>query len=157
MMDLRKFAIAALAGGLLAGSFDLTYACVWLAMNDRSPLWTLQSVASGWLGRAAFTGGVEAGALGFVSHMGISIVAAALYGLANAHLAGMRRHWIVCGALFGMLVYLFMNFVVMPLSNAPFTVPTSPRSFAQGFASHSLLFGIPIAWAARRWGAWRAS
>lgn len=149
-MGARAFWIAAAAGGLAAATLDIVYAFAWLGMNGRSPLWVLQSVASGWLGRAAFAGGVAAGLLGLASHYGISIVAAALYGAARQGSAWVRAHWIASGALFGVLVYLFMNFVVMPLSAAPFGPSLAPRAFAQGFASHALLFGLPIAWCWRR-------
>jgi len=157
-MDVRSFLRAALLGGLVAGTCDIVYAFVWLGQYGRSPLWVLQSVASGWLGRASFGGGWNSGAIGIASHYGISIVAAAAFGAASWHLSFMRRHWILCGLAYGVPVYLFMNFVVMPLSNAPFAASTATASLAQGFASHGLLFGLPIAWFARKakpapWGA----
>ena len=61
-MSRRDFWAAALIGGTAAALLDIVYAFVWLGINDRSPLWVLQSVASGWLGRGAFTGGWSAGA-----------------------------------------------------------------------------------------------
>jgi hypothetical protein len=50
----------------------------------------------------------------------------------------------VAGALFGVLVYLFMNFVI-PLSAIPFRITYSPLVLAKGLVSHALLVGIPIA------------
>jgi hypothetical protein len=147
----RRFWIAALVGGVIAGVLDIVYAFIWLGMSGRSPLWVLQSVASGWLGRPAFTGGVTAGAIGLASHLGISIAAAAIYGLAFRGTPWMRTRWVASGVAFGVLVYLFMNFVVIPLSAAPFGPSRVPRAFVQGFISHALLFGLPIAWVWRRW------
>jgi hypothetical protein len=147
----RSFWIAALVGGLLAGVLDIVYAVVWHGMmNGRSALWVLQSIASGWMGRPAFTGGATAGAIGLASHMGISVAAAAIYGAAVRGSAWIRDHWIVGGIAFGVLVYLFMNFVVIPLSAAPFAPSRAPRAFIQGFVSHALVFGLPIAWVWRR-------
>ena len=137
--------MAALAGGLVAGALDIAYAFAWWGMNGRTPLWVLQSVASGWLGRAAFTGGVAAGALGLASHFGIAIVAAAIYGAAVSGSTWIRTHWITGGIAFGVLVYLFMNFVVIPLSAAPFGPSLALQPFIQGFISHALLVGLPIA------------
>ena len=97
-MALHPFLRAALLGGLVAGTCDIVYAFIWLGQFGRSPLWVLQSVASGWLGRASFGGGWTSGAIGIASHYGISIVAAAV------------------------------------------------ATIAQGFASHAILFGLPIAW-----------
>ena len=145
-MNARRFWIAALAGGLAAATLDIVYAFAWLGMSGRSPLFVLQSVASGWLGRGAFTGGIAAGALGLASHYGISIAAAALYGAAVRGSAWIRAQWILGGIAFGVLVYLFMNFVVIPLSAAPFGPPWTARAFIQGFISHALVFGLPIAW-----------
>jgi uncharacterized membrane protein YagU involved in acid resistance len=142
----RDFCTAALAGGTLAATLDILYAFVWLGMSNRDPEWVLQSIASGWLGRAAFKGGMTAAALGLVSHYAISIAAAALYGVAVRGSTWIRTHWIVGGITFGILVYLFMNLVVIPLSAAPFGPSWTARAFIQGFISHALVFGLPIAW-----------
>ena len=151
-MTTRDFWIAAFVGGSIAATLDIAYAFVWLGVSNRSPLWVLQTIASGWMGRAAFTGGVAAGALGLASHYGISIAAAALYGLAVRGSTWIRVHWIAGGIAFGVLVYLFMNFVVIPLSAAPFGPQWTARAFIQGFISHALVFGLPIAWIWHRKG-----
>lgn len=152
-MSARAFWIAGLVGGALAATLDIVYAFVWLGMSNRDPVWVLQTIASGWMGRAAFTGGLAAAAVGLVSHYGISIAAAALYGAAVRGSAWMRAHWIAGGIAFGILVYLFMNFVVIPLSAAPFGPSWTARAFIQGFISHALVFGLPIAWTWHRKGA----
>lgn len=157
-MDARTLWIPALAGGLLAGTLDLIYAFAWMAaFHDKSPLWVLQSVASGWNGKAAFEGGAAAGAVGLASHFGISIGAAGLYALASRGFPLLREHWIACGAIFGVLVYLFMNFVVIAFSAAPFKPSTAPAVIIRGFVSHALLFGIPIAWCAGAASSWSRS
>ena len=146
-MSARTFWIAALLGGTIAAVADIIYAFVWLGMSsNRSPLFVLQSIASGWLGRPAFKGGWTAGSIGALSHWAISIAAAALYGLAVRGSSWIRAHWVVGGIAFGVLVYLFMNFVVIPLSAAPFGPSWTTRAFIQGFVSHALVFGLPIAW-----------
>jgi uncharacterized membrane protein (DUF485 family) len=144
--------IAILVGGLIAGTGDILYAIIYSGFYGRSPLTVLQSVASGWLGKPAFSGGVPAGALGLASHYAISIVWAAIYFAASQRLAFAKRHWIASGALFGMAVYLFMSYVVVPLSAAPFRMPATPEAILRGFVSHALLFGLPIAWCRNKWG-----
>ena len=58
------------------------------------------------------------------------------------------------GTIFGICVYLVMNFVVLPLSAVPFKLSYPPATLFQGFVSHAILVGIPIAlavrWADRR-------
>ena len=51
-----------------------------------------------------------------------------------------------------MAVYLFMSYVVGPLSAAPFRMPATPEAILRGFVSHALLFGLPIAWCRNKWG-----
>jgi len=140
---------AILAGGLIAGTLDIIYAIVWVGMYGRSPQWVLQSVASGWLGKDAFSGGWTSAALGLASHYGISLCAAAIFVVASRRLTALARHWIVAGALYGMGVYLVMSYVVVPLSAATLRYPSLP-AVLQGFVSHALLFGLPIAFFARR-------
>ena len=56
----------------------------------------------------------------------------------------------MCGALFGVLVYLFMNFVVIPLSAFPFKLSYPPLWLLEGFVSHAVFVGIPIALSVRK-------
>jgi hypothetical protein len=134
----------------VAATLDLVYAIVRNALGGASPLWTLQLVASGWLGQDSFESGVPAGILGFVSHYGIVFVAAAIYYAVSRRVPVLRSRALLCGALFGVLVYLFMNFVVLPLSAFPLRLTYTAARVIEGFVSHALLVGAPIALAIRR-------
>ena len=140
----RSLRAVALGGGI-AASLDIIYACVRQAGYGRPPTWTLQSVASGWLGKPAFESGVGGALLGLASHYAILFVAAFIYLQASARLPMLRSNAIACGALFGVLVYLFMNFAVVPLSAFPFKLSYPFMTLVEGFASHALFVGIPIA------------
>jgi len=140
-----------LIGGGLAATFDIIYAFVMSAQSGISPTRVLQSVASGWLGQQAFDGGRPAAALGLLSHYGILFVAAALYLAASRRFPVLWNRAVICGLVFGVGVYLFMNFVVVPLSAVPFEFSYTPSKLAQGFLSHSVLVGLPIALAIRRY------
>jgi hypothetical protein len=139
-----------LVGGGVAATLDLIYAVTRNGLRGASPLWTLQLVGSGWLGESSFARGVPAGVLGFVSHYGIVFVAAALYYLASKRFAVLRSNALVCGAVFGVLVYLFMNFVVLPMSAFPYELSYPAARLIEGLVSHALLVGVPIALAIRR-------
>lgn len=139
-----------LVGGAVAATLDLVYAIVRNGLGGARPLWTLQLVASGWLGESAFTSGALAGVLGFLSHYGIVFVATALYYVASKRVPVLRSRAVACGALFGVLVYLFMNFAVLPLSAFPYKLTYDAARLIEGFVSHALLVGLPIALAIRR-------
>jgi hypothetical protein len=152
-MTQRRVFAAVLMGGLSAGVLDIVYAFVLAAMRNGTPLRTLQSVASGVLGKSAYAGGIATGALGLALHLAITVAAAWIYGATATRSRFMQRHVLACGALFGVLVYLFMNFVVLPLSAVPFRVNYTAAVIFQGFVSHALLVGLPIAWCLRRFAA----
>jgi len=140
-----------LVGGVAAGILDIVYAFVLTGLRGGTPLRVLQSVASGVLGSSAYQGsGAATGTLGLALHIGITIVAAAVYYVAARRSTLMRDHYLAAGSLFGALVYLFMNFVVLPLSAVPFETLRTPAAMLQGFVSHALLVGIPIAWSLHR-------
>ena len=144
-------ALAVLVGGGIAATLDIIYACISNAQYGKTPLWVLQAVASGWLGASSFSSGMLGGFIGAASHYGILFVAASLYLVASTRFPALRVHAVASGAVFGALVYLFMNFVVLPLSAFPYRLTYTPMRILEGFASHALFVGIPIALCVRRW------
>jgi hypothetical protein len=144
----RVRALAAILwGGLIAGTLDLIYACVHGLLAGRPALRTLQSVASGLLGRGAFQGGWNSAWLGLVLHFVIALGAATAYFTASRRMRLLiKRAWLA-GPLFGALVYLFMNNVVVPLSAAPFRI----RNEVTGLLVHMFFIGLPMALSARRY------
>lgn len=143
-----------LLGGFVAGVLDILYACVSQALRGRAPEWTLQTVASGLLGLDAFEGGTATAALGLAAHFVNALGAAFVFYLVSRYWAFLRERPVVSGLIYGPLVYLFMNFVVIPLSAFPYDLSYPPSAFVKGFVSHALLVGLPIAlavrWADRR-------
>ena len=141
--------VGVLLGGGVAATLDIVYAILRNGQYGKSPLWVLQSVASGWLGSGAFGSGTLGGIVGLLSHYGILLVAAALYFAISRRLPALQSQALACGAVFGVLVYLFMNFVVLPLSAFPYTLSYPPLRLLEGFASHAVIVGIPISLAIR--------
>jgi hypothetical protein len=135
-------------GGLTAGACDITYACIANQLRFGSPFSrTLQSVASGLLGRAALQGGWGTAALGLSLHFFIALAAATVYYTVSQKLTFMVRQAWLSGLTYGLLVYVFMSFVVVPLSAAPFRI----RFDILGLLVHMFLVGLPIALAARKY------
>lgn len=143
---------AILWGGLIAGACDITYAFIFYYLRSgMTPARILQSVASGALGADAFQGGLPVAALGAFFHFLIAYIWATLYYLASRKLRVLVRVPYVCGVLYGALVYALMNYVVVPLSAAPFKGGTPPTvTLVTGLLIHMLGIGLPIALATRR-------
>jgi len=139
-----------LIGGLVVGGLDLLDAIVFFGLrNGVPPVRIFQSIAAGVQGRAAFSGGVPSAALGILLHFFIALVIVGVYLVASRSLPVLIRHWIVCGILYGIAAYFFMNYVVIPLSataRGAFAWPV----FVNGLAIHMFGVGLPAAWFATR-------
>ncbi|WP_407174506.1 hypothetical protein [Bradyrhizobium sp. STM 3562] len=132
---------ASLGAGLFAGTTNLIAAG---AIFGGTLTHGLQLIASGLLGEWAFKGATPAAALGASLHYGISIIAAGLYCALVLRRKWWREHWLIGGTLFGIVSYLVMNVIVVPLSNAP-NPDFSPVIVAKELVAHTVMFGIPIA------------
>lgn len=138
-----------LIGGLIAGALDLTFAFVFYWPQGARPLAILQFIASGLLGPASFEGGAASAVLGAFAHFFISVCAAGVYYLASLRLGFLTRRWAVAGAIFGILMFLAMRNVVVPLSAIKPHPITVGNAIGELF-SHVFFFGMVIAYAASR-------
>ena len=137
-------------GGLAVGVWDGLVALVYYGwvLGVRT-LRIFQSVAAGLLGAAAFEGGARTFALGVALHFVVATCIAAVYYLLSLKLPVLVRRPVVCGLVYGLVAYLVMNYVVVPLS-AIGPRPFSFKSFLPAFVAHALLVGLPVALIARR-------
>jgi uncharacterized membrane protein YagU involved in acid resistance len=149
-MKLRSLAWSVLVGGLIAGTLDILFAISFAAYRGMAPVSLLQTVASGLLGQAAFTGGIPAAVLGLVSHFAMSFLWAGLFVAAARKFPRLVRQPGWAGLLFGVVVFLVMRLVVLPLSAFPYPVSFKPLATTLDLLSHLFFFGVPIALAARR-------
>jgi len=137
-------ALAIATGGLIAGTLDLTQACILFGWNI--PL----TIAGGLLGRQALHGGAGTYALGVALHFFIATSAAAIYYGASRRLTFMTDHPLVCGLFFGMAVELVMRLIVLPLSALQARGPYQLQDEILGLAVHMVVVGLPIAYSVRR-------
>jgi hypothetical protein len=139
-----------LAGGLVAGALDILYACLFWGVRRGVPARRIfQSVAAGVLGRATFDGGASTAALGLALHFFIAISMAVAYYLAARRWPLLwRRAWLG-GAVYGLFLYGFMNYVVVPLSRAG-AGSKDVLWVTLSVLVHMALVGIPCALFARR-------
>ena len=135
-----------LLGGLIAGTLDITAACINSGLSGRSPINVLQSVAGGLLGRETFQGGLKTAAMGLAIHFVIATVWAAVYCLASTKLPLLTQQAIICGVCYGIAVYAFMYMVVLPLSayHSKF-FNQAATAILTGVLIHIFCVGLPIA------------
>ncbi|HEX8772943.1 MAG TPA: hypothetical protein VF735_05010 [Pyrinomonadaceae bacterium] len=139
-----------LYGGLVVGILDGLFALIFYGLIlGAQPMRIFQSVAAGLLGKASFDGGTRTFLLGVLLHFVVALCIAAVYYAASLKLPLLIDHAIVSGLVYGMIAYLVMNYVVIPLSAIGYR-PSSFRLFLPAFIGHALLVGLPIALLARR-------
>lgn len=139
-----------LAGGLVAGALDITYACVfWGVKRGLRPGRIFQSVAAGLLGRASFSGGAKTAALGLALHFFIAISMAFTFYLVATRWPLLWQRPVLAGLAYGVLLYLIMNYVVLPLSAAG--RPSRDALWVVlSVLVHMVLIGLPMALFTRR-------
>jgi hypothetical protein len=139
--------LAILVGGLIVGALDLTYAIV--VYSPRNPIVIPQGIASGVLGVKSYSGGAATAALGVLLHFVIALGAATVYYLASRKLRFLVRRAVLFGLIYGALVFMFMNWVVLPLSAFPYR--RAPTIFKVEFVWHWVGVGLPIALCVRHY------
>lgn len=174
-----KIIWAILLGGLAAGALDILYAFIVYGplTFEAPPMRILQSVAAGAIGReAARAGEWNTALLGLGLHFLIALGMAAVFVLAAFALRFLQRPAILWGLLYGLLLYVAMNYVIVPLSaageNGHFASSLGEAtarlqgafSEVQGandrfpwllwgtIFAHTVLVGLPIALIAKRFG-----
>jgi uncharacterized membrane protein YagU involved in acid resistance len=140
---------AILWGGLVAGVLDAVDGVVAFGIKGMNPIQVLQYIASGLLGPASFKGGLSTAALGTVLHFLIAFVAAAVFVLTSNKIRALTQKPVLWGLSFGVVVYFFMNYLVLPLSAVP-KGPFFLGLFLNGVIGHAFFVGLPIALYARR-------
>jgi hypothetical protein len=147
-----KAALAIFWGGLIAGVLDLIYATASVVLKGYPAIVLPQAIATGLLGAKSFQGGVPTAVLGIALEFLITFVAAAVYYGASRRLTFLTRQAVLWGLLYGIAIYFFMNFIVVPLSAAP-KFKHTPVSIASDFVVHMVFIGLPMALAVRRYSA----
>ena len=138
---------AILLGTLVVGTLDILDAITFYGLRGVPAVRIFQSIASGLLGRAAFSGGPGVSVLGGVLHYTIAFGIVTTYFLVSRRLPSLARHPLRYGWLYGIAVYAVMNLIVVPLSAAASHMPTLPV-FLNQICIHMLGIGVPAALAA---------
>jgi len=142
--DRHRLAAAAWAG-LIAGTIDIGAAALINSVNLEI---ILHNIAGGVLGRAALSGGWPTALLGLLLQWAMSIVIAAIYIVTAGRLRALSRGWVACGLAYGIVIFLVMNYVVVPLS-AWHRTPHFTTARLIGNVLAMLVFGLIVARFAR--------
>lgn len=137
--------------GLIAGTLDISDALVFSHFRGVAPDRVFQYIASGLIGMRAFSLGISSVILGVILHYAIALGWTAVFYLASRRFVILLRRPIITGIVYGVVVYLFMNMVVLPLSGVPHPIkaPTL-ASRINGVLAVVLFIGLTISVLIRR-------
>lgn len=137
--------------GAIAGLLDMVWVCTLWGTLGVAPKRIFQAIASGWVGNdAAVAGGWTTALLGLASHFAITIAMAYVYALVARRLPLLIQRPVLYGALYGIVLWAIMIYVVVPLSAAPSgQSPPWPWALWANIAAHMFLVGVPCALGAR--------
>jgi hypothetical protein len=136
------------SASLIAGILDITSAFVIAGVKGIGSIRMLQGIASGLLGAQSFEGGMVTAGLGLAIHFLIAFTAASVFYVASRKFSFLTQHAVVSGLLYGIAVYVFMYWIVLPL-----TFPNAHHSVSRDLTAviiHMVLIGLPIALVVRR-------
>lgn len=129
----------------MAGTVDIGAASL---INGIGPMIILRAIASGLLGRAAFHGGLAVSLLGLLLQWAMSLLIAAIFVMASRRLGWMRRRWVAAGLAYGGVIFVVMEYVVVPLSAAMHPHFTAVSLLENVLAM--LLFGLIVSFFVQR-------
>ena len=134
---------AILHGSVVAGTLDLLSAFVFGGMAGANPVQIMAGVASGPF--PAIGGGIGPALVGTIVHFAIMTAMVAAFVLAARRFPALLDRPVVSGLLYGVLLYLIMYRLVLPV-RFPATQPKNDWwTIANALFSHCICVGLPIA------------
>jgi uncharacterized membrane protein YagU involved in acid resistance len=136
--------MAILLTGLLAGTLDITAAIIQFCIpTPRNPVRIFEFIASGVFGTSAFSTGPVMAFLGLVFHYFIAIAWTSVFFTLYPRIPWLAHNKVLGGLLYGIIVWLMMNLVILPLSNVPHFPIRFPQALI-GVAILMIAIGLPI-------------
>jgi hypothetical protein len=133
----------------ISGTLDILLAMILTLWFGREIPDMLRSVASGPFPAATDMGAAGA-LLGLAVHFALMAVMAAVLMAYLRHRPARLDQPVAVGMVYGLITYVVMNLIVVPLRfDAP--LPPKPLSIATQLFAHICLVGIPMALVARNW------
>lgn len=138
-------------GGLLVAAADIAFATTyWFSWTAPGLVKVFQAIAVGALGKASFEGGMATALLGAGLQWFMASMFVLVYALVGKRVPALLRKPFVYGVPYGLVLYVVMNFVVMPLSRVGASPSLEhPGRLVPVVVAH-LVFGVVCAWFAGR-------
>lgn len=138
-----------LLGGAVLGTLDMLFAYLFWMSKGASLGGIFRSIAAGVLGESSRTGGAPAAWLGAGLHYFIATAMVVVYYLVSRKYPALIRRPIAWGLPYGLVLYLVMNFVVLPLSAAGMANFDNTAWVVSSIVMHAV-FGVICAIFARK-------
>jgi len=129
--------------GLIAGTLDITDNIIYNAFRGVTMKMIFQYIASGLVGMASFQMGGASVALGVAIHYAIALTWTAIFYIASRQIPVLRDRPVISGMVYGAIVYVIMNYVVLPLTRVP-PLKRPPTVVGRINAVAALLFCIGL-------------
>ena len=139
----------ALVATLICGTLDILLAVLLTLWRGREPAAMLRYVASGPF-PAATEWGAAGSVLGLATHFTLMAVMVLVFLLAVRQNPRLLDRPVFAGFVYGLITYVAMNLVVVPL-RFPAAWPPSPLSIGTQLFAHVVLVALPLAFIARRY------
>ncbi len=137
--------------GLIAGTLDITDNLIFNQLRGITPKSVFLYIASGLIDDRAAAGGLASVALGVALHYFIALTWTAIFYWSSRRISVLTRRPVASGLAYGGFVYLFMNFVVLPLSSVPRSrAAMTAASRINGILAVVLFIGLTISLLTRR-------
>jgi hypothetical protein len=133
----------------ISGTLDILFAMILTLWFGREIGGMLRFVASGPF-PAATDMGTSGAILGLVTHFALMAIMAAAYMLVARQRPELTARPIQWGVIYGLITYVIMNLVVVPLRFGT-PLPPKPLSIATQLFAHIVLVGIPMALVAAKY------
>jgi hypothetical protein len=136
-------------GGVIVGILDITSAFITWWCKGVELVRGPQGIAAGLLGSQSYQGGLAAAGLGLTIHFFVAFMVVTVFYIGSRKFFFLTRHAVVSGLLYGVAVYLFMYWFVLPRVFPNFRHSVSNDVLA--IAVHMFLIGLPTALVVRRY------
>ncbi len=137
--------VAIVVAGLVAGALDILAAFASYVSQGATVEGILKYIASGLLGASALQGGMAMVWLGLLCHFVLTTGMASVFLLAAQRLRALTVHPWLWGSVYGVLTWVAMVYVVVPLSGVVGWKLPEGWSIVSGLLSHIFYVGVPIA------------
>jgi|SRR6185312_926927 len=136
---------------LIAGTLDALGAIISYTLHGgHQPARIFRFIASGVFGKDATAGGTDMVVYGVLFHYLIAFCFTATFFILYPRLAFLRRNRWLTGIAYGLVIWLIMNLIVVPLSRIGYR-PSTLSGALIGMGILMVAIGLPVSFLARAW------